>query len=135
MKGLLFLKLISSRVIAADLIRHAFAHPEGDVAYSFDAAAFKNDCSHLPIGVFDFGIGGLTVMEALLTLDVFHNDTLKPGADGKPDFADEHFIYALNLQSIDLTHHQRRRLGKDFQEQSPHRSLGTGRHRECTHDT
>jgi hypothetical protein len=52
MKGLFFLPLISSRVIAADLIRHAIAHQEGDVACSFDAAAFKNDCSHLPIGVF-----------------------------------------------------------------------------------
>jgi hypothetical protein len=109
MKGLLFLKLISSRVIAADLIAHAFAHPEGDVAYSFDAAAFKNDCSHLPIGVFDFGIGGLKVMEALLTLDVFHNGTLKPGADGKPEFADARFISFPNPPRIDLTQQQRGR--------------------------
>jgi glutamate racemase len=43
--------------------------------------------------VFDSGIGGLTVLEALLTLDVFHNDTLQPGADGVPDFAQERFIY------------------------------------------
>ena len=92
MKGLLFLLLCSSHVIAADFIRHAIANPEGDAAYSFDASAFKNDCSHLSIGVFDSGIGGLTVMEALLTLDAFHNGTLKPGADGKPDFADERFI-------------------------------------------
>ena len=32
--------------------------------------------------MFDSGIGGLTVLEALLTLDVFNNDTLQPGSDG-----------------------------------------------------
>ena len=45
------------------------------------------------IGVFDSGIGGLTVLEALLTIDAFHNDTQQPGADGTPDFAQERFIY------------------------------------------
>ncbi len=93
MKKLLFFLLITSRALAADLVEHASAHPKGDVAYSFDAAAFKEDTRHLPIGVFDSGIGGLTVLEAILTLDAFHNDTLKPGADGRPDFADERFIY------------------------------------------
>jgi glutamate racemase len=93
MKKLLLFLLITCRAPAADLVSHTAAHPGGDVAYSFDAAAFKEDIRHLPIGVFDSGIGGLTVMEAILTLDAFHNDTLKPGADGKPDFADERFIY------------------------------------------
>ncbi len=93
MKKLLLFLLITCRALAADLVSHTAAHPGGDVAYSFDAAAFKEDIRHLPIGVFDSGIGGLTVMEAILTLDAFHNDTLKPGADGKPDFADERFIY------------------------------------------
>ncbi|MCX6200879.1 MAG: hypothetical protein NTW77_01405, partial [Bacteroidetes bacterium] len=32
----------------------------------------------LPIGVFDSGTGGLTVLEALLTLDAFNNETGKP---------------------------------------------------------
>ena len=45
------------------------------------------------VGVFDSGIGGLTVLEALLTIDAFHNDTQQPGADGTPDFAQERFIY------------------------------------------
>jgi glutamate racemase len=47
----------------------------------------------LPVGVFDSGIGGLTVLEAILGLDAFHNTTLQPGADGKPDFQNERFIY------------------------------------------
>jgi glutamate racemase len=63
--------------------------------FSFDASAWQNDeaTRKLPVGVFDSGIGGLTVLEALLTLDVFHNDTLQPGADGVADFAQERFIY------------------------------------------
>ena len=44
---------------------------------------YKNS---LPIGVFDSGTGGLTVLEAMLTLDAFNNTTGKAGADGKPDF-------------------------------------------------
>ena len=47
----------------------------------------------LPIGVFDSGIGGLTVLEAILQLDAFNNTTHEPGSDGRPDFEDERFIY------------------------------------------
>ncbi|MCB1233066.1 MAG: aspartate/glutamate racemase family protein, partial [Verrucomicrobiae bacterium] len=59
-------------------------------------SAFEGEAKEraaLPIGVFDSGIGGLTVFEALLTADNFDNKTLKPGPDGKPDFEDERFIY------------------------------------------
>jgi len=92
MKSLLSL-LLATSAFAADLIQHAQQHPQGDVAYSFDAEALKKDTRDLPIGVFDSGIGGLTVLEAILTLDTFHNDTLQPGCDGLPDFADESFQY------------------------------------------
>jgi glutamate racemase len=54
---------------------------------------YAGDLSQLPIGVFDSGIGGLTVLEAILKLDAFHNDSLQPGADGRPDFENERFIY------------------------------------------
>ncbi|MEZ5385875.1 MAG: aspartate/glutamate racemase family protein [Prosthecobacter sp.] len=74
---------------------HLENDPHGERAFTFDASSYSRgaDLSDLPIGVFDSGIGGLTVLEALLTADVFHNDDLKPGADGKPDFEDERFIY------------------------------------------
>ena len=52
----------------------------------FSLAAFSQTNNDLPIGVFDSGTGGLTVMEAILTLDAFNNNTGKPGSDGKPDF-------------------------------------------------
>jgi len=87
--------LFAASIHAADLVSHASAHPDGRVAFSFDASAWRSaeETRHLPVGVFDSGIGGLTVLEALLTLDAFHNDTLQPGADGTPDFAQERFIY------------------------------------------
>lgn len=59
----------------------------------FDKADYEGDTSHLPIGVFDSGIGGLTVLEAILKLDAFHNESLQPGADGRPDFENERFLY------------------------------------------
>lgn len=47
----------------------------------------------LPIGVFDSGTGGLTVLEAMLSLDEFNNKTGEPGSDGVLDFAGEKFVY------------------------------------------
>ena len=87
--------LLVGTLHAADLVEHTKTHPDGKAAFSFDATAWSDDeaTRHLPIGVFDSGIGGLTVLESLLTLDAFHNDRLQPGADGRPDFAQERFIY------------------------------------------
>lgn len=53
-----------------------------------------------PIGVFDSGTGGLTVLEALLTLDAFNNKTGQPGADGKPDFQSESFQYLADQANM-----------------------------------
>lgn len=75
------------------LIRHVEAHPDGNAPWSVDFGALKGGRAALPVGVFDSGIGGLTVMEAILTLDGFNNRTLQPGGDGVPDFAGERFIY------------------------------------------
>lgn len=47
----------------------------------------------LPVGVFDSGTGGLTVLSSILTLDDFNNTTNKTGGDGIPDFRSEHFVY------------------------------------------
>lgn len=75
------------------LVDHVAAQRDGAAAFSLDFSAFAGDTRDLPIGVFDSGIGGLTVLEAILSLDAFHNDSLKPGADGRPDFEHERFIY------------------------------------------
>lgn len=65
-----------------------------------DAQAIKNNKKALPIGVFDSGTGGLTVLEAILALDAFNNETGKPGADGKPDFSKEYFQYLADQANM-----------------------------------
>lgn len=79
--------------VAGAIDAHLAKHPSGDAEFSYDRADYRGDLSSLPIGVFDSGIGGLTVLEAILTIDVFHNDDSKPGADGRPDFENERFLY------------------------------------------
>ena len=63
-------------------------------------AAQEKTKNNLPIGVFDSGTGGLTVLEAMLTLDAFNNITGKPGADGKPDFDKEFFQYLADQANM-----------------------------------
>ena len=62
--------------------------------YHVDLKANKNISPELPIGIFDSGTGGLTVLNALLNFDEFDNATQNHnGGDGLCDFANEHFIY------------------------------------------
>lgn len=77
----------------AAIQEHQAKHPKGVGLWSFDPAIYQGDLKRLPVGVFDSGIGGLTVLDAILKLDAFHNDTLQPGADGVGDFAAERFTY------------------------------------------
>ena len=58
---------------------------------SFDR--YATGTQELPIGIFDSGIGGLTVLAAILQLDDFDNVTHEIGPDGRPDFEYERFIY------------------------------------------
>src|SRR3569623_1741006 len=97
-RPLLFAFLLSFTTVHAGdpvraLIDHARKHPAGDVPCSFARTDYDTDTRKLPVGVFDSGIGGLTVLNAILNADAFHNDNLKPGADGVRDFASERFIY------------------------------------------
>ena len=65
--------------VVAGAVAHARAHPQGEVSGSFRAADYGGDLRDLPIGVFDSGIGGLTVLEAIKRYDAHNNRT---GADG-----------------------------------------------------
>jgi D-alanyl-D-alanine dipeptidase len=62
-------------------------------AFVIDRAAYAGNLRGLPIGVFDSGIGGLTVLSAILKVDEFDNRTHAANSDGVPDFADERFVY------------------------------------------
>jgi glutamate racemase len=68
-----------------------------NINFAFAQERSKNN---LPIGVFDSGTGGLTVLEAMLNLDAFNNKTGKPGADGKPDFEKEYFQYLADQANM-----------------------------------
>ncbi len=63
-------------------------------------AQIKKAKAASPIGVFDSGTGGLTVLEALLTIDEFNNLTGAPGKDGIPDFQREHFQYLADQANM-----------------------------------
>ena len=67
---------------------------------TFIVFAQQKKKSSLPIGVFDSGTGGLTVLEAMLTLDAFNNLTGAPGSDGKPDFEKEYFQYLADQANM-----------------------------------
>lgn len=90
--------LLQSQEITIDNLRRLIEHSKVESAseisaFQFNASAYDSDTCNLPIGVFDSGIGGLTVLEAILGLDQFNNQTLQPLPDGKPDFENEKFIY------------------------------------------
>ncbi len=46
-----------------------------------------------PIGMFDSGVGGLTVLEQMLAMDLYDNATGERNPDGRPDFERERFVY------------------------------------------
>jgi glutamate racemase len=75
------------------IVEHVATHREQSSAVSVPWDRYEGDLRRLPIGVFDSGIGGLTVLEAILKLDEHDNATGQPGADGVPDFEGERFIY------------------------------------------
>jgi glutamate racemase len=54
----------------------------------------------LPIGVFDSGTGGLTILNSLLDFDQHDNGTRKKGADNIPDFKSEKFIYLADQANM-----------------------------------
>lgn len=65
-----------------------------------DFSKFPAEKRNLPIGVFDSGTGGLTVLEVMLTIDQIDNITGKPGSDGIPDFAGENFTFMGDMANM-----------------------------------
>ncbi|HCT93777.1 MAG: hypothetical protein A2X19_05740 [Bacteroidetes bacterium GWE2_39_28] len=65
-------------------------------SYNNYPAKLKN----LPIGMFDSGTGGLTVMEQFLSVDYFDNKTGEEIPDGIPDFDGEDFIYLADQANM-----------------------------------
>ncbi|TAE17589.1 MAG: Asp/Glu/hydantoin racemase [Bacteroidetes bacterium] len=64
------------------------------------AAAAQRKTKLLPIGVFDSGTGGLTVLEQLLLVDVMNNTTGELKSDGIPDLQAEAFQYLADQANM-----------------------------------
>jgi glutamate racemase len=54
----------------------------------------------LPIGIFDSGTGGLTVMDAIINYDGFNNQNKNLRSDGILDFEKEYFIYLADQANM-----------------------------------
>ena len=54
----------------------------------------------LPVGVFDSGTGGFTVLEKILALDAFDNATGENDPDGVPDLLNEDFQYLADQANM-----------------------------------
>jgi glutamate racemase len=74
-----------------NLISEIKSDPESPFYIPFDRYPLHRN--PLPIGVFDSGTGGLTVLNAIIKMDLFDNRTHERGSDGIPDFISEKFIY------------------------------------------
>ncbi|GGF37872.1 glutamate racemase [Echinicola rosea] len=73
---------------------------EQESFYYVDFAQYPAKDRHLPIGVFDSGTGGLTVLDAIVQYDGHQNGDRTAGADGAPDFDEEAFIYLADQANM-----------------------------------
>lgn len=68
--------------------------------YYVDFDGYQSAGGQLPIGVFDSGTGGLTVLDALVRFDSYQNANRTIGGDGWADFGDEQFIYLADQANM-----------------------------------
>ncbi|GGH02698.1 hypothetical protein GCM10007415_43510 [Parapedobacter pyrenivorans] len=68
--------------------------------YYVDVKHYDASDPTLPIGIFDSGTGGLTVMDALVRYDAHSNQSQLDSADGVSDFSRERFIYLADQANM-----------------------------------
>ena len=68
--------------------------------YHVDFTTYPQMDKSLPIGVFDSGTGGLTVLDALVNFDGYNNGTKAKGGDAISDFISEKFIYLADQANM-----------------------------------
>jgi glutamate racemase len=68
--------------------------------YYIDFSSYPAHDKTLPIGIFDSGTGGLTVLKSILDHDQYQNENHTPGSDGSRDFITESFIYFGDLANM-----------------------------------
>jgi glutamate racemase len=68
--------------------------------FYIDVKKYPVKDKYLPIGIFDSGTGGLTVMDAIINFDGFDNESGKSNSDGVLDFEKEYFIYLADQANM-----------------------------------
>ncbi|WP_433896360.1 glutamate racemase [Sphingobacterium mizutaii] len=68
--------------------------------YYVDFKKYPKSLNNLPIGVFDSGTGGLTVLDALVNFDEHNNQSRSKEKDGLLDFKQENFIYLADQANM-----------------------------------
>ena len=71
-----------------------------DSFYHVNFETYPEMDNSLPIGVFDSGTGGLTVLDALVNFDGHNNGNKEKGGDAIPDFISEKFIYLADQANM-----------------------------------
>ncbi|RLD21483.1 MAG: Asp/Glu/hydantoin racemase [Bacteroidetes bacterium] len=61
---------------------------------------YPKERKSLPIGVFDSGTGGLTVLNTIFEMDKYNNGSHTDGGDGELDFNAERFIYLADESNM-----------------------------------
>jgi glutamate racemase len=82
-------------------IVEAVLHDQESPFY-LDAKDYPAIASELPVGVFDSGTGGLTVLDAIINFDQFDNEsrTWTGDGDGSPDLKSERFVYLADTANM-----------------------------------
>jgi glutamate racemase len=68
--------------------------------YYVDFENYPEMDESLPIGIFDSGTGGLTVLDALVNFDSYNNENQEKGSDNVRDFTSEKFIYLADQANM-----------------------------------
>lgn len=80
-------------------IEHAILHDTASFFY-IDFAKYPTSRNEMPVGVFDSGTGGLTILDAIVRFDEYNNEFHQRGGDGLADFAREDFIYLADQANM-----------------------------------
>ena len=97
-KSLIALLALTPLAFAEDVRHSILANPQSP--YYVDFAHYPKADPGLPVGVFDSGTGGLTVLNAIVAYDEHNNASGAEGSDGQPDFAHEDMIYLADQANL-----------------------------------
>jgi glutamate racemase len=96
---LLFIQCGQERDLKDKNLDEVILHDSSNYFY-VDVKNYPVKNKSLPIGVFDSGTGGLTVLDAIVNYDGFDNKSQTLNGDGELDFRNEFFIYLADQANM-----------------------------------